>query len=177
MSKLVAIDAMVFVWGIKKEATVGQEDMIEKTRILFERLDKDGIQLLIPAPVLAEVLAPIDDNRRKEVLKVVENTANVYPFDSFCAEVFAEMMYNYKNAVNQEELRRYRTEHLVPKDKMKFDYMISAIAVSNNALCIFSNDHGLSVFASPSIDVVKISDSISIPKLNLGNQLGMTFGT
>ncbi len=38
--KLVCLDTHVIIWGIVKQATPGQENMIQKAKNLFEFLDQ-----------------------------------------------------------------------------------------------------------------------------------------
>lgn len=46
--KLACLDTQVLIWAIKKEATAGQEEMIERASMLIDRLAKSEIKIVIP---------------------------------------------------------------------------------------------------------------------------------
>ena len=56
---LVCFDNHVLVWGIKEQATPGQEDMIPRTKAFISKLQNDKVHVLIPSVVVAEFLMPI----------------------------------------------------------------------------------------------------------------------
>jgi hypothetical protein len=61
---------------------------------------------------------------------------------------YAEILYN-----RFEEVRNIAAATNTPRQKMKVDHMIIAIALVNNASCIYSTDGGLKAFANGLIDV------------------------
>lgn len=155
MERLVAIDTQVFIWGIKKEANAEQGHMIPKTQAFLNYLWKNHYHILVPSPVIGEVLTPVPFTEHGKLLAQIDKLLQVVPFDIAAAGKFAEMMSKY---LENKELRGHRSEYKVLREVVKIDYMIAAIAVSRNAETIYSNDSDITKFASPFIEVKSIPD-------------------
>ena len=54
---MVVFDTNVLIWGIKRQSTAGQEQMIEKAVRLVEELDSKNTEIALPAMVIAEYLS------------------------------------------------------------------------------------------------------------------------
>ncbi len=89
--KLVCLDNHILIWGIKEEATPGQEDMVHKARLFFKWLDENDIKALIPANVLAEFLMLISHERHEEVIRLFNKYFIVVPFDAAAASCYAKV--------------------------------------------------------------------------------------
>lgn len=131
----VCIDSHIFIWGIKKVAEASQQDMIARAQAFFEHLDEEGHQIIIPAPVLMEVLSPEPLDVQEKMMTVITRSFIVAPFDAFAAQKAAELMQR-----RSPEIKEYRQLNQVRRDKMKFDFAIVATALANEASCIFSYD-------------------------------------
>ncbi len=151
MSRLVAIDTMVCIWGIKKEAD--RDNMISRCGHLLDYHQKRGDLIMIPAPVLGEMLAPVPLEKRAELSNLVANNFRVFAYDILATESFAEMMYQYLTDKSPESLTAYRIEARVPRQKVKVDYMIAAIAHAQKAECLYTDDEELRKFADKFIEV------------------------
>ena len=173
MAKLVAIDSMLFAWGIKQKAKPEDENLIIRTRNLFDTLDKDKYDIIIPAPVIAEGLSDVPIQEHTEILSRVWDNMQVYPFDALVAYKFSEMMYNYIQGKDFEWQREYSDNHKVRKQKMKFDFLLSAIAIANKAEAIYSEDQDVHTFARPYIEVRKLPNIIVNPVPEKPKQLGL----
>jgi predicted nucleic acid-binding protein len=75
----------------------------------------------------------------------------IVPFDEMAAIKCGELIYL---SLNDEELIKYRTEQRVYKNKIKFDCMLAAIAITRGVAKIYSNDTDMKKFAHGQIDVV-----------------------
>jgi len=125
---LVCFDTQIIIWGVKRQATPGQEDNIDKAKC-----EKDGIDIMVPSVVVAEILCALEPG-----LHIVP------PFDTQAALHFAEMWRNKK---------QLKDESGISRAEMKADYMITATAIARGAKCIYSQDAGLKKFAQDYIDV------------------------
>src|ERR1044072_1822900 len=150
MKKTVALDSQIIIWGIKRIASVGQEENIPKAAALIKQLEKEGCTIIIPMPVIGEILTPVPLSDHAGLLSIISKNIQIIPFDIPAAAKFAEMMQSFKG---DEELKKYRLEAIIPREVVKVDYMIAAIAVSRKCDRIYSNDKGLAKFASGFIEV------------------------
>ena len=150
-----AIDTQVFIWGIKKEANAEQGHMVPKTQAFLNYLWKNHYHILVPSPVIGEVLTPVPLTEHSKLLAQIDRLLQIVPFDTAAAGKFAEMMSKY---LEDKELRGHRHEYKILREVVKVDYMIAAIAVSRHAETIYSNDSDIAKFASSFIEVKTIPD-------------------
>ncbi|HXU32472.1 MAG TPA: hypothetical protein VN851_18040 [Thermoanaerobaculia bacterium] len=63
---LAFLDTQILVWGIKKECTAGQEEMIERAEYFLKRLGETGDKVAVSAVVFGEMLlrVPIAEHQR-----------------------------------------------------------------------------------------------------------------
>lgn len=141
---IVCFDTHIIIWGVRGKATSGQEDKIEKAKYLISKCDKDGIKIMVPSVVVAEVLCALEPRLHSAVSELMHRQFIVPPFDTQAALHFAEMWRNKK---------QLKDESGISRAEMKADYMITAIAIARGAKCIYSEDVGLKKFAQDYIDV------------------------
>jgi predicted nucleic acid-binding protein len=139
---LICFDTHIMIWGVKKEASLGQEANIEKAISLIKKCETDGDDIMVPSIVLAEFLCGVDPILQHEVAEFIRTTFIVPPFDAQAALKFTEMWNNKQNRGQQ-----------ISRAEMKADYMIIATAVVKGADCIYSEDQGLKRFAQGFINV------------------------
>lgn len=142
------LDSNTIIWGIKKQSTAGQEEMITRSEQLFSNADEYGDFLLVPTIVLAEILAPEPVIIRAKYLEILNKSFIISPFDSRAALKYAEILYN-----RFSEVKEAADNTNTSRQKMKADHMIIATALVNGANCIYSTDLGLKAFANGLIDV------------------------
>ena len=149
---LVCFDNHILVWGIKEQATLGQEDMIPRAKALIKHLDEIHDHILIPSVVVAEFLLPIPSEEHALVLNLFNRSFLVASFDTAAASIFAKIWRSKKEQSVIDALAKggkTRTE-------LRTDSQIVAIAVSQKAECIYSHDEALKSFAKDYIDVKEI---------------------
>jgi predicted nucleic acid-binding protein len=142
------IDSNIIVWGIKRQATSGQEEMIVRAEALFKRFDEYKDSIIIPTVVLAEILAPEPPVVRAKYLEILGKSFNIAQFDSRAAMKYAEIMH-----ARFEEIKTIANTTGIHRQKMKMDHIVIATAIVNEANCIYSTDGGLKAFANGYIDV------------------------
>ncbi len=158
MEKIVGIDSHIFIWGIREVATHGQEENIDKAKKLINWLSEKEYRLLLPTPMLAEILSPVPKADHSKVMGLIDKKFIVAPFDAPASNKCAELLHN---SFTNPELIQYKNDNAVPKQKMKYDCMIAAICIVRKVECIYSEDGDLSKFANGELHVKKI------PILNL----------
>lgn len=142
------IDSNIVIWGIKRQATPGQQEMISRAEQIFARADEYKDFILIPTLVLAEILAPEPPTIRANILEVLNKSFILAPFDVRAAQKYADIFFGRIDIVKQKA-----ADTGTARQKMKVDHMIIATALVNEANCIYSTDSGLKAFAEGLIDV------------------------
>lgn len=162
MSKLVCIDSQIFIWGVKTQSNPTQEHMIPKAKAFIEWLDENDYRLLLPVPMLAELLSPVPAKEQPKIMALIDKRFQIAPFDSLAAYKCAELIHL---SLTTQEIIEYREQHSVPKNKIKFDCMIAAIAITRKAHCIYSEDAGLKRFAANQINIMGLPNIGKQPDL------------
>lgn len=107
----------------------------EEVKNLRELLRKaQSLEICIPTPVLAEFLAHEDNLERVQQLTRPNSKFRKLPFDEKSALLAAKIYKANKAALKQME---------EPNQKVKVDLQILAIALSNRANMIITNDSGI----------------------------------
>lgn len=141
---LVCFDTQIIIWGVKKQATSGQEGNIEKAKYLIAMCEKDGVKIMVPSVVVAELLCALEPKLHGAFSELMHRRFIVPPFDTQAALHFADMWRNKK---------QIRDDSGISRSEMKADFMITATALARGASCIYSEDPGLKKFAQDYIDV------------------------
>lgn len=153
MGRLVCIDSQIIIWGIKKQSHPSQSHLIPQALNFFEMLAENNDKILLPTPIISEILAPVPANEHSNILNLLDKRFQIAPFDNMAALKCAELI---NLALTDLEKIEYAKEHAVPKNKMKYDVMIAAIAITRRAFCIYSNDEDMKKFAAGQISVINM---------------------
>jgi hypothetical protein len=161
MKRVICIDSNIFIWGIRGVSAPGQEDMIKRAKNFISWVESKNLNILLPAPMMAEVLSPVPVNNHTQILSLLGSRFLVTPFDAPAASKCAELLYK---SFTQPDLIKYRLDNAVPKQKMKYDCMIVATCIVKRVDCLYSNDADLKKFADNQIDVQPLPDLKEIGK-------------
>lgn len=145
---LCCIDSNTFIWGIKKQSSPSQVDMIPRAEYLFDWLDTNGHEILIPTIVLAEVLAPEPLEKQAVITDIISKKYRLQDFDIRAAYHYGQLLMN-----RIEEAKINAKEFNIDNQKMKVDYLIVASAMAAGASCIYSTDSHLKSFGNRVIDI------------------------
>lgn len=126
-----------------------------KARIdfLLQNLSEAGIQILIPTPVLSEILVTTGPDKAR-VLNEINSTFafRIQPFDEVAAVEVAMLT----DADLKSNKRMSKAETVA---KVKYDRQIIAIAKTNGVKTIYSDDNGLAKRAKANgINTIRTSD-------------------
>lgn len=120
----------------------------------MQEIQDGGEQVLIPAPALAEVLATPDCDI-DEVLSVLRASAYIRIGD-FDQRAAVELALRLRAALASGDIREGVT---TTKTRMKFDRQIVAIALTNGARILYSDDEGVKRFGERSgLPVIRTAD-------------------
>lgn len=119
---------------------------------LIKRLEKKNEVIVIPTPVLSEILVHAGD-AGGEYLETLNKTScfRVAPFDQLAAVELAAMT---RDALSAGDLRAGTD---ATRAKLKFDRQIIAIARTQNQSTVYSDDGDIATLASPlGLEVIPI---------------------
>lgn len=151
--KQVAFDNHVLIWGIKEEATPGQEVMIPRTKHFIDECTKNKMTMMIPSVVLAELLTAIDPKHHTMVNNLIAQSFLVPPFDSASAIIFARL---WQERQASGAIDSIKLELGATRQELKADCMIVASALAHRAEAIYSHDDKLKKFANGAIPILEI---------------------
>jgi predicted nucleic acid-binding protein len=129
----------------------------ERVEHLIETLDANGEQIIIPTPVLAEVL--VHAGAAAAGWLNIFNTRSVFrvaPFDEIAAIEVAAM---FQDMIRRGGLKIDAVTENVSRSKVKFDRQIVAIAKVQGASIIYSDDGDVRQYGKRSgIEVVQTAE-------------------
>jgi hypothetical protein len=164
---MVALDNTILSILLFPDAEVheGQEAKpVERARdrvnALVQEIADAGEQVLVPSPALAEVLATPDCNM-DEVLSTLRGSAYIQIGD-FDQRAAVELAVRLRAAFSAGDIREGLK---TTKTKMKFDRQIVAIALTNAARVLYSDDDGVKKFGEGSGLKVKRTSELPIPAI------------
>lgn len=137
MNEIVCIDSNIFIWGVKGESSPTQKNKIAEAKEFLKWLDLQKLRILLPAPMLAEILSPVPPSEHEKITKLIGSNFLIAPFDYPAAVKCAELL--HKSFTETDKLK-YREENSVPKQKMKYDCMIAAICITRKVKFLYTHD-------------------------------------
>ncbi len=149
---MAVLDATALLYFLEPDAkppidpATGQPVVNAKGRIklLIESLERRREAIVIPAPVLSEVLVHADD-AAPNYLEILNKTPRfrIAPFDERAAVELAEMT---RSALSAGDLRAGTT---ATRAKLKFDRQILAVARIEGEKTIYSDDQDIAKLGEP----------------------------
>lgn len=134
-TNIVCLDSDILIWGLKKEATDGQEHMIIKAEAFISYLYKLKKRIIIPAPILTELTWILDKEKRDLVVDIMSKRFIIAPFDKKAALICSDLLSQFKSYKEYENIKNE-----LGKRRLKFDTMIIAIAISNECEQFYTNN-------------------------------------
>jgi hypothetical protein len=132
----------------------------DRVNALIQELANAGEQVLLPSPALAEVLAtPACD--MEEVLSALRASAFIRIGD-FDQRAAVELAVRLRAAVAAGDIREGVN---TTKTQMKFDRQIVAIALTNGARVLYSDDYGVKHFGTRAGLKVNRTSDLPIPAI------------
>ena len=148
---MICLDTHVLIWGIKEEASQGQEEMVQRAKSYIRHQDEQGIDLMVPAPVVAEAMIRGDVDQLRTIRTIIERSFFIAAFDSPAAFLAAELERGRGVAKLLEEGK-------APRSHIRIDAQIAAIAIVQNAEEIISHDPHMRTVAQNRIPVIELPD-------------------
>lgn len=109
----------------------------ERVELLVQNLSEVGIKIMVPTPVLSEILVTVKADKARILSEIAHSYAfKIQSFDTLAAVELSELV--DPDLQSQRELTAGET-----KAKLKFDLQIIAMAKVAGVKTIYSDDRGL----------------------------------
>lgn len=144
---IACVDTHVLIWGIREEASAGQERMITRSKHLLSELDKVEARIIVPAPVVMEALIGLDPLRHQAFLGRLARQFVIAPFDARAAAEAASIWLTVNQGQQLADEIRLASKGATRKE-ITCDIMILAIAIARGALVLYSEDGTLARLAT-----------------------------
>lgn len=131
---VICFDTHLLIWGIRGYAEPTQSHMIGRTRRYIQHLDSQREQIMVPTPALAEYLVGVPPQDRERHRRALERHFIFPAFDFPSAQLAAELQQN------RELLKEVRRESNTPRQCLKTDVMIIAVAIAHGANKIITHE-------------------------------------
>jgi len=127
---IVALDSNILVLGIRKK---GDPKKVRYARYLFQSLEEEEAQIIVPSVVVAEFLIPFKQSKDREaVIAEMRKRFIIAPFDARAAVISVELWHDGKKTREKKQpgARAY----------LRADSMIVATAYSQGAQIFYTDD-------------------------------------
>jgi predicted nucleic acid-binding protein len=136
----VCLDTQILIWGLKRQASPGQEDMIDLATRFLSHLTRQKRTCIVPAVVVSELLLPLPLSEHNAFVADIARRFTVPPFDTLTATYLARVWQSKRGQVE------------IPRPEIKFDSLIVATALAAGANCIYSHDPHVKLIAAGHLD-------------------------
>ena len=145
---IVCLDTSIVIWGILGQGKVEDEPKREKAVYLLETLQQRKDRVLLPAIVLAEVVAKMSPQDRREVVSRLSSACELVPFDAASALEFS--------AVRAVGMGKHSREF--PRREISLDSLIVAICKRHDVQTLYTDDNKLRKIAAHFMRVEGLPD-------------------
>lgn len=154
--EVACIDTPILIWGVQGNATAGQDDMVNRTKSLLLKLDKERTRVIVPAIVMGEFLLKIPVGEHPKYQELVSKRFMIVPYDLRAALVFSKIWHQKTQASVIEEIKAGG----VSRTQLRADTMIVATAVASGASCIYGHDNHVKKLADGFITFSNVADLV-----------------
>lgn len=141
---LVAIDSNALVFGVLLLSASGTHkhdaDLVQRAKWLFEKLDREEAQIIVPAIVVAEYLSHVEQRRHAEMIELMRARFVLPSFDVKSASLAAELF-------NHGQASRANKGSPNGRKVLRADSLIVATAKTQGARVFYSHDENCRAMA------------------------------
>lgn len=144
--RVVCLDTQILIWAIKKEASDNRKHMIARATLFLESLEKQKTVCVVPAPVVSELLLKISPAKHQAFIGDMSQRFIIPPFDAVTSAFMARIWQSKHGQVD------------LPRQLIRYDSLIVAVAVSAQASCIYSEDPDIEKIAEGHIEFKRMPE-------------------
>lgn len=153
---MICFDSHVIIWGVKRQASSTQQEMIERAEALIKQCEENKDTVVVPAIVVGEVLCNLPLESQPQLFKVLNENFVIIPYDMRAARHNARIW--QEQALIRQELRKAD----VPRQAIKADIAILSTALAYSCETLYTGDKDLIKLAQKYIRVKNIAD-VAVP--------------
>ena len=121
---------MTLVWGMRRK---GDPDKVKHAKYLFQGLNKQKAQIIVPSIVVAEFVTPLATTKQREEMIIrLQKRFLLAPFDANDAAIAAEL---WNDGKKSREMKQSGA-----RVRLKADAMIVATAYGHGAQVFYTDD-------------------------------------
>lgn len=150
---LVCLDTQYFIWGVLQQSRPSQVDQIAPAVEFFRWLDENNSTIIVPTPLVTELLMRAEPDERGKILSVLEGNFSIREFDMLSAKYAADIWNQKKRAGVIDEIKK---GEISLRTKIKIDTQLLAIAMAAEATVFYTDDEKLVKLAEGFIPARKI---------------------
>lgn len=162
MTKVVCLDTQLLQWGLLKNPSYNNGDLVEKAQDFLDWLDKQNPDVVIPSIVVGELLVTLNPDQKTLALNELVSKWKVIPYDILAAMQFS-VMRDKKHVRKLMQDIRDSAGQKTTRATLTADLMIVATAIAHQADVIYTWDDDILKFANGHIDAQRFTD-IEVPR-------------
>ena len=130
LKRIVAIDTMTLIWGVRKQ---GNKDKLQHARNLFQMLEREEAQVIVPSVVVAEFVTAFQSSEdRALAIAAISKRFLIEPFDVKDAALAAQL-WHYGKTQREKKVAGSRI-------CLRADSLIVATAKNHGAEIFYTED-------------------------------------
>jgi len=152
---LVCLDSHYFKWAILERSRIGQEDMIPKAKQLLKDLDDSDATIIVPTPIITELLMEADLDQRELLLNTIAERFHIVELDVLAAKLAADVWNTKKRAGVIDQIIASGESM---RTKIKVDTLILGVAMAAKVNSLYTEDKKFRTLAEGSITTRQMPD-------------------
>jgi predicted nucleic acid-binding protein len=152
---VIAVDAQVLIWGVRKERPADRPDLVERCATLLADCKSSQIPIMVPSIVVAQYLMGHTGEQQDRERGIIGSHFFVAPFDAKAAAVAAQLY-------DKNLLKQVRDDTKIGRQCLMADFKILATAIAHGATTFYSDDPHMSKFADGKILVKGIPTKVAL---------------
>lgn len=163
---IVCLDNHILIWGVRGEFSLGQDDMVPRTKALLADLQDRRATVIVPAPVASEYLLGVHMERHAETMATLGKYFMVAPFDAVAAPVSSQIWLE-RNGGRTLSPELQASAGGASRQVLNVDCQVVGIAIVRHANVIYTHDPGIRAMAGDRIKVEQVPPATKQSQLDI----------
>ena len=143
-------DTQVLIYWLESDAPL---ELKKKAQSLFNYLDDQNWEKVLPAPVLGEFLIKVDHEKRRQAIMDLSEVFIILPYDVEAALINARL-WNEKEDIVRQMIKNKEAS----RQTIKVDLQVISIAIASNCDVLYTNESRIRNLAGKEIKVQLIEE-------------------
>lgn len=151
----VALDTNIVIWGIRKEASIGDEACVAKAQYLINELEKKKCRIFIPSVVVAEAGVKVPAEKRTLFFSMLAERFMILPFDGKAGGLYPDIR---ESGLQPQQIDGLQLVPDYGRKAYNADCMILATVLARNISVLYTLDKRLTRLAAGRVEVKGLPD-------------------